>query len=197
MIALTCIAVPIVLFVCTVVPLSDRGGFRSFFYYMLFLSCLLWLATGGASARIDMNDREVRFINLFTVARVPLGEISGVHGANGVVVRAAGRRYESFAYGSSFLQRFFPSRRYRMVAERIQRGLCSSASTSQPRAPFLARPLEIRPEGRAKHRSKSRAGISARKFLVVGFPCFVAVTQVYGVILWRFADVLRPIAEGL
>jgi hypothetical protein len=60
--------------------------------------------------RVEARRDTLDVVSMFTVTRIPAGEIAAIEGRDGVLVcTSTGRRYGSFAYGSSVLQRWFPS----------------------------------------------------------------------------------------
>ncbi|GIG41933.1 hypothetical protein ACFFGJ_14095 [Cellulomonas phragmiteti] len=70
------------------------------------------------SSRIYAQGEMLYVVNVVTVTAVPREAIAEVNGRNGVYVLTwQGEEVEYLAYGSSVLQIFFPSRRYRRVAE--------------------------------------------------------------------------------
>lgn len=186
------------MFICTVVPISDDGGYRSYLGYMTFLTALWWVAAAGLTCRIEARRDSLDVVNLFTVTRIPVEAITAVEGRNGILIRTStGHRYGSFAYGSSALQRWFPSRRHRDVAARIEDW---SRAAVQAGAGRQGAAVERGPAAAGiggRHRSTEVASRRVRRLLVVGLPWVLVMTQLYGVFLWAFADTLRPIVEGI
>lgn len=192
------IALALVLFICVVVPISDAGGYRSYVGYMAFLAGLVWLVTAIMSARIVTIGDQLMVVNVFTVVTLRPTDVRSVDGTNGVVIRTSwGQDVESLAYGRSVLQMVLPSKRFALVAERVESWRSASASSAMngADAAWQTRRMSAR-RGRGRHSQPVPRIHSARHHLTRGLPLLIAATQMLGIVLWRLEDVLRPIVIG-
>ena len=115
-----------VLAVVTLVPVSEshgnRGDYSSFFFGGLAAGVAIAALGAAATARISgRRGSAVVLVNFLTISIVPVEAVDAVESLNGVSIRTRdGREVDSFAYGSSALQEFLPSARYRLAGRKLE-----------------------------------------------------------------------------
>lgn len=107
-------------------------------------------------------------VNLLTISIVP---VDAVESWNGVSIRTRdGREVDSFAYGSSVLQEFLPSARYRLAGRKLE---------------------DFVDAGRSRGTSVMwMQSTRLRGYWTLAAPCVLVALQLYVFLLWLAAPTL-------